>query len=80
MRILLGKGQFMGPISGADETLVAYATQLQQDGHSVSVLLMYPHSPRDQYFTRLSKAGIPVSSIAHARVHPSMGAGRRLAR
>lgn len=80
MRILLGKGQFMGPISGADETLVAYATQLQQEGHSVSVLLMYPHSPTDQYFTRLSKAGVPVTSIAHARVHTSMGAGRKLAR
>jgi glycosyltransferase involved in cell wall biosynthesis len=80
VKIILGKGQFLGPISGADETLVAYATQLQLAGHSVSVLLMYPHAPDDQYYIRLREAGVPVSSIAPAHVHTSLDAGRRLAR
>jgi len=38
MRIVLCKGQVLGPISGADETLVTYAVELQKAGHSVSVL------------------------------------------
>jgi glycosyltransferase involved in cell wall biosynthesis len=80
MKIILGKGQFMGPISGADETLVAYATQLRQAGHSVTVLMMYPHVPRDQYYLRLRKAGVPVVSIAPSHVHTSLNTGRRLAR
>jgi glycosyltransferase involved in cell wall biosynthesis len=80
MKIILGKGQFMGPISGADETLVAYATQLRQAGYSVTVLLMYPHAPRDQYYLRLRKAGVPVASIAPSHVNTSLNTGRRLAR
>jgi len=80
MKIILGKGQFMGPISGADETLVAYATRLRQAGHAVTVLMMYPHAPRDQYYLRLRKAGVPVVSIAPAHVHTSLNTGRRLAR
>lgn len=80
MKIILGKGQFMGPISGADETLVAYATQLRLAGHSVSVLLMYPNTPGDQYYLRLSKAGVPVFSIAPASVRVYLNAGRNLSR
>jgi glycosyltransferase involved in cell wall biosynthesis len=80
MKIILAKGQFMGPISGADETLVAYATQLRQAGHSVTVLMMYPHAPRDQYYVRLRKAGVPVLSIAPSHVHTSLNTGRSLAR
>jgi glycosyltransferase involved in cell wall biosynthesis len=79
MKIILGKGQFMGPISGADETLVAYATQLRQAGQSVTVLMMYPHAPRDQYYLRLCKAGVPVVSIAPSHVQASLKTGRRLA-
>lgn len=70
----------MGPVSGADETLVAYATQLRLAGHSVSVLLMYPHKPGDQYYLRLSKAGVPVFSIASASVRTYLNAGRNLSR
>ena len=70
----------MGPVSGADETLVAYATQLRLAGHSVSVLLMYPHMPGDQYYQRLSKAGVPVFSIASASVRTYLNAGRNLSR
>ncbi|HEX8845574.1 MAG TPA: glycosyltransferase family 4 protein [Pyrinomonadaceae bacterium] len=80
MKILLCKGQFLGPISGADETIVTYATHLRAAGHSVSVLLMYPHARRDQYYVRLSEAGVPVSSISAPHVRSSLGAGRKLVR
>ncbi|MGH9900815.1 MAG: glycosyltransferase family 4 protein [Pyrinomonadaceae bacterium] len=69
----------MGPISGADETVVTYATQLAAAGHSPLVLVMYPHARDDQYYLRLRKAGVEVSSIASAGVRTSLGAGRRLA-
>ena len=79
MRILLCKGQIFGPISGSDETLVTYASQLQKAGHDVSVLLMYLHAEEDQYYQRLLEAGVPVSWIASNLAHSSMGAGRKLA-
>ncbi len=78
MNVVLCKGQFMGPISGADETVVTYATQLKAAGHSPSVLLMYPHSSDDQYYVRLRRAGVPVSSIASSSVGTSLGLGRKL--
>ena len=79
MRIILCKGQIYGPISGSDETLVTYASQLQKAGHEVSVLLMYLHEEEDQYYQRLLEAGVPVSWIASNLAHTSMGAGRKLA-
>src|SRR5437763_2701234 len=79
MRILLGKGQIYGPISGSDETLVTYATQLRRAGHDVSVLLMYLHAEEDQYYQRLLEADVPVSWIASNLAHTSMGAGRKVA-
>ncbi|MFS8086065.1 MAG: glycosyltransferase, partial [Acidobacteriota bacterium] len=79
MRIILCKGQIYGPISGSDETLVTYASQLQKAGHGVSVLLMYLHGEEDQYYQRLLEAGVPVSWIASNLAHTSMGAGRKLA-
>jgi glycosyltransferase involved in cell wall biosynthesis len=79
MRIVLCKGQILGPISGADETLVTYAIQLQKAGHSVSVLLMYLPSANDQYYQRLLSAGVPVSWIASKFAHTSLGTGRKLA-
>jgi glycosyltransferase involved in cell wall biosynthesis len=79
MRIVLCKGQFLGPISGADETLVTYATQLRAAGHEVSVLLMYQHARDDQYYLRLREGGVPVSAVASSPVRTSLGAGRRLA-
>src|SRR3979409_634177 len=78
MRILLCKGQIT-PISGSDETLVTYASQLQKSGNQVSVLLMYLHAEEDQYYQRLLEAGVPVSWIASNLAHTSMGAGRKLA-
>src|SRR5258706_14417750 len=79
MRIILCKGQIYGPISGSDETLVTYASQLQKAGHDVSVLLMYLHAEEDQYYQRLLEAGVPVSWIASNLAHTSMSAGRTLA-
>lgn len=79
MRIIMCKGQIYGPISGSDETLVTYASQLQKAGHDVSVLLMYLHAEEDQYYQRLLEAGVPVSWIASNLSHTSMGAGRKLA-
>jgi glycosyltransferase involved in cell wall biosynthesis len=80
LKILFGKGILLGPISGADEILTAYATQLHGAGHSVSVLLMFPHTLSDQYYLRLRDAGVQVSSIAPARMRASVNTGRRLAR
>jgi glycosyltransferase involved in cell wall biosynthesis len=79
MRILLCKGQIYGPISGSDETLVTYASQLQKAGHNASVLLMYLHAEEDQYYQRLLEAEVPVSWIASNLAHTSIGAGRKLA-
>lgn len=79
MRIVLCKGQILGPISGSDETLVTYAIQLQKAGHSVSVLLMYLYSAEDQYYQRLLNARVPVTCIASNLAHTSLGTGRKLA-
>jgi len=80
MRIVLCKGQILGPISGADETLVTYAVQLQKAGHSVSVLLMYRTTKDDPYSHRLLNTGVPVSWIASKLAHTSLGTGRKLGR
>src|SRR5437667_9903047 len=79
IKIILCKGQLYGPISGSDAQSVRYATQLQQAGHSVSVLLMYLHAEEDQYYQRLLEGGVPVSWIASNLADASMGAGRKLA-
>lgn len=78
MKIVFCKGQMMGPISGADETLVTYVTQLQRVGHAVSVLLMYLPSPDDPHYLRLVRAGVPVSWIASNLARTSLGTGRKL--
>jgi len=80
MKIILCKGQFLGPISGADEALVNYATQLHRAGHSVSALLLYPFSPQDEYYLRLREAGVSVHSIASNSSGTFLGTGRKIAR
>jgi glycosyltransferase involved in cell wall biosynthesis len=80
MRIVLCKGQLLGPISGADETLVTYAVQLQKAGHSVSVLLMYRSAKDDPYSQRLLNSGVPVSWIASKFANTSLGTARKLGR
>jgi glycosyltransferase involved in cell wall biosynthesis len=78
MRIILCKGQILGPISGADETLVTYAVQLLKAGHSVSVLLMYRSAKDDPYTQRLLDSGVPVYWIASKLAYTSLGTGRKL--
>ncbi len=79
MRIVLCKGQLMGPISGSDETIVTYATQLLAANQQPSVLLMYPPLADDQYYVRLKEAGVPVHAIASPGMHASLSTGRKLA-
>jgi glycosyltransferase involved in cell wall biosynthesis len=78
MKILFCKGQTMGPISGADELLVSYATRLRREGIDVSVLLMFSQN-FDGYHDRLRRAGVPVTEIADGTAVKAMRAGRRLA-
>ncbi len=68
----------MGPISGADELLVTYATRLLGAGVDVSVLLMFSQAG-DAYHDRLRRAGVPVTGIAEGATVKAMRAGRRLA-
>ena len=80
MKIVLCKSQFLGAISGADETLVTYATQLQRLGHDVSVLLLFPHSSQDTRYLRLLAAGVPVLTVAPTPVRATLEMGRSVAR
>src|SRR5690349_11839115 len=64
MRVLLCKGRFAGPISGSDETLVAYATNLKAAGHDVAVAVVDPHARDDPYSARRRAPGVPVDCIA----------------
>ena len=64
MKVLLCKGRFAGPISGADETLVAYATEMKAAGLDVAVAVLYPSSSRDSHHQRLRRAGVTVDCIA----------------
>jgi hypothetical protein len=63
MKILLCKSHFAGPVSGSDETLVAYATHLHQQGHRLTVVLLYAPADSDQYYARLKQAGVEVITI-----------------
>jgi glycosyltransferase involved in cell wall biosynthesis len=63
MKILLCKSHFAGPISGADETLVTYATHLHRAGHRLVVALLHPPTSDDPYYLRLKDAGVEVVSI-----------------
>ena len=63
MKIALCKPYFAGPVSGADETLVAYAIALHKSGYNVQVVLLYRCTDDDQYYIRLKNAGVPVSFV-----------------
>lgn len=63
MKILLCKSHLAGPVSGADETLIAYAIHLHKGGHRLAVVLLYPPSNTDQHYARLKQAGIEVITI-----------------
>ncbi len=65
MKIALCKSHFAGPVSGADETLVAYALALHEARHTVEVVLLYKCADTDQYYRRLRDAGVPVSFVVN---------------
>jgi hypothetical protein len=50
MRFALCKSILAGPVSGADEIMVNYAMHLREAGHEVTVVLLYPPAPTDQYY------------------------------
>ena len=78
MKIVFCKGQILGPISGADEILVSYATQLHKAGHEVSVLFMIRPAANDQYYQRMIEEGVPVSWLASNMARASVSTGRKL--
>ena len=63
MKIAICKSHFAGPVSGADETLVSYATSLSRAGYAVKVVLLHPYRTDDQYYKRLTQAGVEVACI-----------------
>jgi len=76
-RIAICKTSLFGPISGADETLVTYATELHRAGKDVTVVLLYPCSDADPYFRRLRSEGVPIIIIAeHSIMYRTLRAAR----
>lgn len=63
MKIALCKSHFFGPVSGADEILVSYATSLHRAGHDVDVVLLYKPPESDRFTRRLRQAGVPLLAI-----------------
>ena len=78
MKVTICKGQTLGPISGADETLVSYAAHLHRAGVSVSVLLMFPRLD-DIYYSSLVRAGVSVYGIAPGTTVKALQVGRGVA-
>jgi glycosyltransferase involved in cell wall biosynthesis len=79
MNILLCKNRFAGPISGADEIVVSYATELKTAGSRTAVLLVQPPADDDPLAARLRAAEVPLYSLASSKFSASLAAGRKLA-
>ncbi|MBD0370766.1 MAG: glycosyltransferase family 4 protein [Pyrinomonadaceae bacterium] len=79
MKIILCKGQFLGPISGADEAIVTYAIQLKKAGHDPHVLTMYAHPSDVQYQVPLAEAGVKVIHITDHPAHFLLAKARKAA-
>jgi glycosyltransferase involved in cell wall biosynthesis len=79
IRIALCKSILAGPVSGADEIMLNYATHLHAAGHRVSVVLLHAPAPEDQYYRRLRSAGVEVLYIAETSAfHAVLRAARDL--
>ena len=68
MKIALCKSHFFGPVSGADEILVTYATSLHHAGHDVEVVLLYKPTDNDRFYRRLRQTGVPVVYIINRSI------------
>lgn len=79
MKVLFSKNNFAGPISGADEIVVAYASELKQAGHDASVLLVQPPSKRDPLVARLRTANVQFDTLASTAFSTSLATARRIA-
>lgn len=80
MKIALCKSRVVGPVSGADETLVTYADCLRRAGHDVHVVLLFPHARSDPYYKRLAHSGVTVTTIVErAWMFSLLQMARRLA-
>jgi glycosyltransferase involved in cell wall biosynthesis len=79
MKILFCKNNFVGPISGADEIAVTYASELKGAGHNTSILLVHAPSKRDPLALRLREAGIPLNTLASPAFSASLETARKLA-
>ena len=80
MKIALCKSRVVGPVSGADETLVTYADCLRKAGHEVHVVLLFPHARSDPYYKRLAQSGISVTTVVErAWLFSLLQMARRLA-
>ena len=79
MKILFCKNNFAGPISGADEIAVIYATELKQAGHATSLLLVQKPSNDDPLAARLRVAGVRLDTLASQAFSTSVTTARRLA-
>ncbi|HSE33382.1 MAG TPA: glycosyltransferase family 4 protein [Pyrinomonadaceae bacterium] len=63
MKIALCKSHFFGPVSGADEILLSYATSLRRAGYDVEVVLLHRPAETDRFCRRLRHAGVPIVSV-----------------
>jgi glycosyltransferase involved in cell wall biosynthesis len=79
MNILFCKNNFAGPISGADEIVLTYATELKAAGHHPSVLLVQPPAKNDPLAARLRAAGVPLDTLASPAFSTSLATARRVA-
>src|SRR5262245_19204781 len=78
MKIALCKSHFFGPVSGADEILVSYATSLHRAGYDVEVVLLYEPPETDRFRRRLHQAGVTlVSVIQHSIIFTIVMSMRR---
>ena len=79
MNILFCKNNFAGPISGADEIVLTYATELKAAGHRTSILLVQPPSKNDPLAARLRAADVPLDTLASPAFSTSLATARRFA-
>ncbi|HEX5832287.1 MAG TPA: glycosyltransferase [Pyrinomonadaceae bacterium] len=79
MKIVFCKTGFAGPISGADEIAVMYASELKRAGHATAMLLVRPPAADDPLAARLRESDVPLTALASPAFSASLATGRKLA-